>query len=111
MSKEDFIQAEGIVVEALPNIMFRVEVAGQPDLLLCTLSGKMRKNFIKVLPGDRVIFEMSPYDLSRGRITRRLKPGEGLNQDNTQAAPTEPAAPTAPAAETATETEEKDNAS
>lgn len=80
MAKEDFIQAEGVVTESLPNAMFRVEVEGQQELLLCHLSGKMRKHFIKVLPGDRVIFEMSPYDLSKGRITRRLKPGEGLQQ-------------------------------
>ncbi len=76
MSKEDFIQDEGVVSESLPNATFRVEVAGQTDLILCHLSGKMRKNFIRVLPGDRVIFEMSPYDLTKGRIIRRLKPGE-----------------------------------
>jgi translation initiation factor IF-1 len=81
MAKEDFILAEGVVAEALPNATFRVEIAGQSDLLLCHLSGKMRKHFIRVLPGDRVIFEMSPYDLTKGRITRRLKPDEpGLNQ-------------------------------
>lgn len=81
MAKEDFIQEEGVVIEALPNAMFRIEVPGYPDLILGHLSGKMRKNFIKVLPGDRVIFDMSPYDLSKGRITRRLKPGEpGLKE-------------------------------
>lgn len=125
MAKEDFILSEGVVVEALANANFRVEVAGQPDLILCHLSGKMRKHFIKVLPGDRVIFEMSPYDLSKGRITRRLKPGEGLNQDGThgaqdQAAPAEPVpAPEATKssettdaeASTETSTEESTNAS
>lgn len=88
MAKEDFIQGEGIVIEALPNATFRVEVPGQADPLLCHLSGKMRKHFIRVLPGDRVLFEMSPYDLTKGRITRRLKPGEsGLTES-----PTAPAA-------------------
>lgn len=88
MAKEDFIQQEGTVVEALPNAMFRVEVPGQAEPVLCHLSGKMRKNFIKVLPGDRVLYEMSPYDLSKGRITRRLKPGESFLE------PTEPTPPT-----------------
>lgn len=100
MAKEDFIQGEGVVVEALPNAMFRVEVPGQSDLLLCHLNGKMRKNFIKVLPGDRVLFEMSPYDLTKGRITRRLKPGEG-----SQAVQPEVAAEIAPATDEPTPTE------
>jgi translation initiation factor IF-1 len=76
MPKEDFIQAEGVVTEALPNAMFRIEILDTDEIILGHLSGKMRKNFIKVLPGDRVLFDMSPYDLSKGRITRRLKPGE-----------------------------------
>lgn len=76
MPKEDFIQAEGVVTEALPNAMFRIELLDTNEIILGHLSGKMRKNFIKVLPGDRVLFDMSPYDLSKGRITRRLKPGE-----------------------------------
>ncbi len=112
MAKEDFIQVEGVVSEALPNAMFRVEVENQPDTILCHLSGKMRKNFIRVLPGDRVIFEMSPYDLTKGRITRRLKPGEGLNMEKpaeegviTPAA-AEPASPE-PTAATETPTETK----
>lgn len=104
MAKEDFILSEGVVTESLPNAMFRVEVAGQTELLLCHLSGKMRKNFIKVLPGDRVIFEMSPYDLSKGRITRRLKPGESLNTQPGQPgdpamAPIAAPEPTPPAAD------------
>lgn len=79
--REDFIQEEGVVSESLANALFRVEVAGQAEPILCHLSGKMRKFFIKVLPGDRVIFDMSPYDLTKGRITRRLKPGEpGLRE-------------------------------
>lgn len=86
MAKEDFILAEGVIAESLPNVTFRVEVAGQPDLLLCHLSGKMRKHKIRVLPGDRVIFEMSPYDLTKGRIIRRLKPDEpGLAQQQAAA--------------------------
>ena len=81
MAKEDFLQEVGIVAEALPNASFLVEVPGQTELILCHLSGKMRKHFIKVLPGDRVLFEMSPYDLTRGRIVRRLRPDEDpLNQ-------------------------------
>ncbi len=76
MSKEDFIIQVGTVAESLPNATFRVEIEGQSELILCHLSGKMRKYFIKVLPGDRVTLEMSPYDLTKGRIVRRLKPGE-----------------------------------
>ena len=94
MARDEFIIDEGVVLEALPNATFRVEVAGQAELIFCHLSGKMRKNFIKVLPGDRVLFEMSPYDLSKGRITRRLKPGEvGIEKPTvTPQASTEPAA-------------------
>lgn len=92
MPKEDFIQEEGIVSEALPNATFRVEVAGQTEQILCHLSGKMRKNFIKVLPGDRVLFEMSPYDLTKGRITRRLRPGEEGLSKPTITTPAEPVA-------------------
>ncbi len=91
MAKEDFILSEGVVSEALPNATFRVEVPGQAEPILCHLSGKMRKHFIRVLPGDRVIFEMSPYDLSKGRITRRLKPGESLNNEPTNQPIEEPA--------------------
>jgi translation initiation factor IF-1 len=109
MPKEDFIQAEGIITEALPNAMFRVEVEGQQELLLCHLSGKMRKNFIKVLPGDKVIFEMSPYDLSKGRITRRLKPGESLAQYTN--GPTPPTPEPTPGPTTPVQPEESTNAS
>lgn len=104
MAKEDFIQEEGIVIEALPNAMFRIEVPGHAEPILGHLSGKMRKFFIKVLPGDRVIFDMSPYDLTKGRITRRLKPGEpGLRAQESET-PVEEAVATdateAPAVET-----------
>lgn len=92
MAKEDFIQEEGVVIEALPNAMFRIEVPGMAEPILGHLSGKMRKHFIKVLPGDRVLFEMSPYDLSKGRITRRLKPGESYLQPTSSPEATEAAA-------------------
>jgi translation initiation factor IF-1 len=68
--KEEKIEVEGEIVEALPSTMFRVQVDGGPDVL-ATISGKMRKNYIRILPGDRVKVELSPYDLSRGRITYR----------------------------------------
>ncbi len=69
---KDLIELEGKVIENLPNALFRVQLdAGQ--IVLGHLSGKMRVNMIKVLPGDRVVIEMTPYDLSKGRITRRLR--------------------------------------
>ena len=70
--KEEKIEVEGEVVEALPSTMFRVQVDGGHDVL-ATISGKMRKHYIRILPGDRVKVELSPYDLTRGRITFRLK--------------------------------------
>ncbi len=63
----------GVVIEALPRTLFRVQVDKHDHLVLCTLSGRMRKNKIRVLLGDAVEIEMTPYDLSRGRITRRQK--------------------------------------
>lgn len=72
MAKEDMIEVEGTVIEALPNAMFQVELANGHKLL-AHISGKLRMNFIKILPGDKVTLEMSPYDLSRGRITWRFK--------------------------------------
>ena len=72
MPKEDAVQAEGTVVEALPNAMFRVELGNQ-HIVLAHVSGKMRMNFIRILPGDRVMLELSPYDLTRGRIIYRVK--------------------------------------
>jgi translation initiation factor IF-1 len=71
MSKE-VIEMEGIVHEALPNAMFRVELENGLGIL-AHISGKIRKNFIRILPGDKVKIELSPYDLTRGRITYRLK--------------------------------------
>lgn len=72
MSKEDVIQVEGTVVEPLPNAMFRVELENGHKVL-AHISGKMRKHFIRILPGDKVSVELSPYDLTRGRITYRYK--------------------------------------
>jgi translation initiation factor IF-1 len=72
MTKEDAIEVEGSVVEPLPNAMFRVEL-DNGHRVLAHVSGKMRMNFIRILPGDRVKVELSPYDLSRGRITYRFK--------------------------------------
>ncbi len=72
MSKEDSIEVEGVVEEALPNAMFRVELANHHKVL-AHISGKMRKFYIRILPGDRVKVELSPYDLTRGRITYRNK--------------------------------------
>ncbi len=72
MAKEDAIEVEATVTETLPNAMFRVELDNKHEVL-AHISGKMRKHFIRILPGDRVRVELSPYDLSRGRITYRLK--------------------------------------
>ncbi len=73
MTKVDAIEAEGQVTAALPNAMFRVEVdlEGEKHNVLATISGKMRKYYIRILPGDPVLVEISPYDLTRGRITYR----------------------------------------
>lgn len=73
MSKQDNIEVTGVVTEALGNSMFRVELDVSGSIILAQLSGKMRKFSIRVLPGDRVKIEMSPYDLTRGRISARLK--------------------------------------
>jgi translation initiation factor IF-1 len=70
--KEEKIEVEGEVVEALPSTMFRVQIDGGHSVL-ATISGKMRKNYIRILPGDRVKVELSAYDLSRGRITYRYR--------------------------------------
>lgn len=70
--KEEAIEVEATVVEPLPNAMFRVELENKHQVL-AHISGKMRKHFIRILPGDRVLVELSPYDLSRGRIVYRLK--------------------------------------
>jgi translation initiation factor IF-1 len=70
--KDDTIEVTGTVLESLPNAMFRVELENKHQVL-AHVSGKMRKNFIRILTGDRVLIELSPYDLSRGRITYRYK--------------------------------------
>ena len=72
MAKEETISVEGKVIETLPNAMFKVELDNQ-HVVLAHISGKMRMHFIKILPGDKVTLELSPYDLSRGRITYRYK--------------------------------------
>ena len=72
MSKEDVIEVEGTVVEALPNAMFQVELENG-HVVLAHVSGKMRMNFIRILPGDKVTMELTPNDLNRGRITYRFK--------------------------------------
>ncbi|MDP3981211.1 MAG: translation initiation factor IF-1 [Chlamydiota bacterium] len=72
MVKEEAIRIEGAVVERLPNTMFRVELPNG-HMILAHISGKMRMNFIKILPGDKVTLEMSPYDLTKGRIVFREK--------------------------------------
>ncbi len=72
MAKKDAIEVEGTIVEALPNAMFRVEL-DKGYKVLAHISGKMKMNFIRILPGDRVLIELSPYDLTRGRIAYRFK--------------------------------------
>ncbi|MCR4336207.1 MAG: translation initiation factor IF-1 [Candidatus Omnitrophica bacterium] len=72
MAKEDLIEVEGVINEALPNAQFRVKL-DNGHMVMAHISGKIRMNFIRLLPGDRVKVELSPYDLSRGRITYRMK--------------------------------------
>ncbi len=72
MPKEENIEVQGTVLEALPNAMFRVELENG-QVILAYISGKMRMHYIKILPGDRVMVELSPYDLTKGRITYRFK--------------------------------------
>ncbi len=76
MSKQDVIEVEGTVVDAYPNAMFEVEL-DNGHKVLAHISGKLRMNFIKILPGDKVTIELSPYDLTRGRITWRGKARQG----------------------------------
>ncbi len=74
--KDDVIEVEGVVLESLPNAMFRCTIDGAPETqlpILATISGKIRKNFVKILVGDKVLIELSPYDLTRGRITFRYR--------------------------------------
>ena len=72
MAKDDMIALEGVVTEALPNTTFNVDI-GNGHIILAHISGKLRMNFIRILPGDKVTVQMSPYDLTRGRITWRSK--------------------------------------
>jgi translation initiation factor IF-1 len=72
MAKQESIQVEGTVIETLPNASFRVELEGK-HVILAHISGKMRMNYIRILPGDKVLIELSPYDLTRGRIVYRYK--------------------------------------
>ena len=72
MSKEDVIEVEGVVIDALPNAMFKVQLENGHEVL-AHVSGKLRMNYIRIVPGDKVKLEMSPYDLSNGRITWRVK--------------------------------------
>jgi len=72
LAKSDEIETEGVIVEALPNTMFKVDI-GNGHIILAHISGKLRMNFIRILPGDKVTVQMSPYDLTRGRITWRSK--------------------------------------
>lgn len=72
MPKDDVIEVEGVVIEALPNAMFRVELPNK-HRVLAHVSGRMRKHFIRILPGDKVLVELSRYDLTKGRITYRFK--------------------------------------
>lgn len=71
-SKEDIIEMQAVVIETLPNAIFKVELENKRQIL-AHISGKMRKNFIRILPGDKVLVEISPYDLTKGRITFRFK--------------------------------------
>lgn len=72
MSKQDVIEVEGTITEALPNAMFQVKLENG-HVVMAHISGKIRMNFIRILPGDRVLVELTPYDLKRGRITYRFK--------------------------------------
>lgn len=72
MAKDDMIEVEGVVVDSLPNTTFRVDI-GNGHIILAHISGKLRMNFIRILPGDKVTIQMSPYDVTRGRITWRSK--------------------------------------
>ena len=73
MAKDDLIPAEGTIIDKKPNAFFKVQLEGSQHVVLAAISGKMRKHRIRILVGDRVSVEMSPYDLSRGRITYRYK--------------------------------------
>lgn len=73
MAKQEALKMTGLITDALGNSMFRVELDNIGTEIICHISGKMRQNYIRIMPGDKVEVEMSPYDLTKGRITRRLK--------------------------------------
>lgn len=73
MAKQDVIEVEAVIIEALPNAMFKAKLKDNDMVVLAHVSGKIRMNYIRILPGDRVTVELSPYDLTRGRITFRHK--------------------------------------
>lgn len=73
MAKQEFIKQDGVILEALPNTTFRVELDNIGTEILCHIAGKLRMHYIKLIPGDRVQVEMSPYDLTKGRISYRYK--------------------------------------
>ncbi len=85
MAKEDQIEMEGVVVDALPNTMFRVQLENG-HIVIAHISGKMRKNYIRILKGDRVTVQMTPYDLTKGRIIFRNKEKNGEEKQNPQQA-------------------------
>lgn len=76
MPKEDQIEMEGTVIDTLPNTMFRVQLAENGHVVIAHISGKMRKNYIRILKGDKVTVQMTPYDLTKGRITFRSRDGK-----------------------------------
>jgi len=87
MSKDDHIEMNGVVTDTLPNTMFRVQL-DNGHTIVAHISGKMRKNYIRILKGDRVIVEMTPYDLTKGRITFRGKDGKDLERNTEKQAQT-----------------------
>ena len=88
MAKEDQIEMEGTVVDTLPNTMFRVELENG-HVVIAHISGKMRKNYIRILKGDKVTVQLTPYDLTKGRITFRSRDGKSANPGSSDAKPVE----------------------
>lgn len=88
MAKEDQLEMEGVVIDALPNTMFRVQLENG-HIVIAHISGKMRKNYIRILKGDRVTVQMTPYDLTKGRIIFRNKDKQSGGEKPTEASPQE----------------------
>jgi translation initiation factor IF-1 len=88
MAKEDQIEMEGTVIDTLPNTMFRVELENG-HIVIAHISGKMRKNYIRILKGDKVTVQLTPYDLTKGRITFRSRDGKSQSQSEKEASSTE----------------------